>query len=522
MNSVVRSSSSSAFYTIQAMQRVSPLRCFSARPGGEVELHAGKQLSRPSERVKLNQTHWANIVKRFPKTNWSRVEPTGLINWSAAKYEFDGLAKIHTRSYDTNVLVEIRDVRLPASSHHPSFTRLAKHRTHLIAYTHADLIDAETCDKVEQWTNKIWPNSRSIFVDTRVEGRTDRLHHFDQMLDGLLFYIEQSAHNFALTVGCPNVGKSSVLMALLRLAKQRGIIPKNSIKTRRTTKKSKTTKGHTPSVEDVPGKTREITEYLLRDNPKAFFMDVPGITPPPYFFEDRPEAWFGFGATNLLPLQQDMLEHVELQKQFCEYVLHCANRDGVFLYVDKLNLDKPTNDIDECLSTLANNYVGKLDEQELTLKRCGTFLKLYNTGNFGSLVLDDMNNFGWRPYARKREEGQDSDDVDEFEKKGRLSYEDALKYLYGLENLDSLNDLRSRRATGTTERPKIKQSRSHVQSKRGPNPNNLGGIGRKGEYNRKSSSAGTAEQPKRMKKGSHRSDGNNSGMTPGRNTRKNR
>lgn len=367
---------------------------------GEDEWHLGKQLSRASEGVTSNKNKWAEIVKTFPVTKWNKIHPTGLDKLTGAAYELKGLAKIHERSYDAKVLVEIRDVRVPAASHHLSFTRLARHRTHLIAYTHADLIDEETRDRVERWTNKIWPESRIIFVDTRVDGRNDTLHHFDDMLDGLLSCIERSSQNFALMVGVPNVGKSSVLMALLRLARQRGIIPKKIFKTRASPKKSNTKKGQRPGVEDVPGKTREITEYLLRDKPRAFFMDVPGITPPPDFFKERSDAWFGFGATNLLPLKEDALEDIELQKQFCSYILHCANRDSVFHYVDKLKLSEPTNDIDECLSRLSNKYKGKLDEDMLTLKRCQTFLKLYNTGNLGPLILDDMSNFEWRPYVR--------------------------------------------------------------------------------------------------------------------------
>ena len=149
------------------------VRCSSLQSDtNPAEHHIGKQLSRPSKRVLESHKEWAAIAKRFPKRNWRDVEPIGLNAWSAAKYEHTGLAKIHKRSYDANVLVEIRDVRVPASSHHPSFTRLAKHRTHLIAYTHADLIDEETRDKVEDWTNTIWPESQTIFVDTRADSRT--------------------------------------------------------------------------------------------------------------------------------------------------------------------------------------------------------------------------------------------------------------------------------------------------------------------------------------------------------------
>ena len=404
MNSITRTARACHQVTLaQQMHLPYQRKCFSVHTN-ESDVHIGKQLSRPSERVLSNRKNWSTIVSNFPKTKWSQVKPIGLNEWSAAAYEHQGLQKIHKRSFDARVLLEIRDVRVPASSHHPSFTRLARHRTHLIAYTHADLIDAKTRDRVETWTSRIWPDSKIAFIDTRVYSENNFLPHFDEMLDGLLYQIECSSQNFALTVGCANVGKSSVLMSLLRRGKQRGLIPKSSVKTRVSKSKSNTRKGINPPVEDVPGKTREITEYLLREKPRAFFMDVPGITPPPYFFEERPEAWFGLGAANLLPLQEKSVKNVELQKQFCNYVLHCANRDGVFNYVDKLHLDAPTNDIDEVLSKLANSvrYGGRhWTEERLTLKRCENFLKLYNTGNLGSLVLDNMSDFRWRPFHDK-------------------------------------------------------------------------------------------------------------------------
>ncbi len=111
-------------------------------------------------------------------------------------------------------------------------------------------------------------------------------------------------------------------------------------------------------------------------------MDVPGITPPPYYFEERPEAWYGFfGATDLTPLLKGGARDVEMHKKFCHYVLHCANRDGIFQYVDKFRMDGLTNDVDDVLCRLSNRYKGKLgeDSDELWLKRCETFLKLFNT-----------------------------------------------------------------------------------------------------------------------------------------------
>ena len=415
--------------------------------------HIARQLSKPSDTVKAKHKAWSKIASKFQIGYSKQQHENGLDYYNFAPYEDKGLAKIHTRSFDANVLLEIRDVRVPASSHHPSFTRLARHRTHLICYTHADLIDDRTRDKVEQWTLKYWPKSQSVFVDTRAEKqRNDEVHYFDELLDTLLDTMDKRGGNAtALTVGVANVGKSSVLQALLRLCKSRDMIPK--VKVRISQKKKGTKKASMPGILDTPGKTREITDYLLRDKPRAFFVDVPGITPPLFLFKERPAAWFAFGAVNLLPLGKNAADDIELHKSFCNYILTCANRDRVFVYVDKLGLDEPTNNVDDALSQLANGSKYKnLDEDKLWLKRCELFLKLYNTGNFGSLVLDDLKK-PWKPFTfkdehfkEKRSYNDDDDEEDEYySRRDGRGADRGSKRQHGRRNRDESFGRRSKR-----------------------------------------------------------------------------
>jgi len=150
------------------------------------------------------------------------------------RYEHEALKQLHKLSYDSNVLLEIRDVRLPASTHHPSFTRLAEHRRHLICYTHADMIDERTRDDVAEWTRKSWPDSDAFFRDTRQHRGADA---FAPLYYWIVNAMEESGGmNCALTTGVANTGKSSVLLSLLKYAKKQKYIPKTSRSSKISTK----------------------------------------------------------------------------------------------------------------------------------------------------------------------------------------------------------------------------------------------------------------------------------------------
>jgi ribosome biogenesis GTPase A len=364
--------------------------------------HIGRQLSKPPEWSPKEFASFQRKVKSFEGTSWMFPRQARHMR---ADYEFRALQNIHTRSFQANVLIEIRDVRLPATSHHPSFTRLAKHRTHLICYTHADLLDTNTRDKVSQWTQDSFPDASWHFVDAN-QSRGDK-EAFLPVLAWIANAVDKAGGiNCALTVGVPNTGKSSVLQALLRTAKHLEWIPKQTqalplVNIRKSKQRAKGSPKKTPppAIEDKPGKTRELTEYLLRGKPRLYFLDVPGVTHPHFYFEERPESWYGMGASNLLLLSKDQQQNPDLFRAFCDYVLHCANRDHVFDYVAKLQLENgPTDDIDEVLGKLSNKYADTMPPKKLLMRRSQTFLKLYNTGNLGPILMDDVS----KPFEKFR------------------------------------------------------------------------------------------------------------------------
>lgn len=383
------------------LERISVLqrRSFGERQHFEEEHHLARSLSK--QRLSPEQIEkWKRSLPR-PKSNVWKLSAEWLTRQPG--YELDALEEIHKRSHNgANVLLEIRDARLPASCHHPSFTRLAKHRRHLICYTHADLLDTTTRDEIEQWTMRNWPQSRPIFVDTR-ENRPDL--QFDIVYDSLLSHLEErGGKNVALTVGCANTGKSSLLLALLRTAKARGDIPKRTKEavTTNNNKKKTLQKTQPIAITDKPGKTRVLTEYLLRETPRTYFLDVPGVSPPPFFFAERPQAWYAFGAANLLPPNSRLDNDLHVRISLCDYVLYAMNRDGCFEYVSRLQLDGPTDDINVVLEHVPTRHVSNDDPETALLKRCANFLKYFSTGNFGPVVLDDLSQ-PYQPFVFRNE-----------------------------------------------------------------------------------------------------------------------
>lgn len=139
-----------------------------------------------------------------------------------------------------------------------------------------------------------------------------------------------------------------------------------------------------PSILNKPGHTKELEQYLLRDKPRAYCLDVPGITPPPDLFIERPEAWYALAASGCLPLSQSDGDFEGLAR-ICSYILYALNRDRSFGYVKKLGLKGPTADIHEIIG---GGYGGMHGEGFGI--RPTSFIKLFRTGNFGPALLDDL------------------------------------------------------------------------------------------------------------------------------------
>ncbi len=154
-----------------------------------------------------------------------------------------------------DVIIEVRDARLPLSSSYANIEKLLGDKPRLLLLNKADLVDkaelAKWCEYLKRTTNcqvivteAKGNNELSAVVKTAVELSEPRIQAL--MAKGLL---RRPAR--AMVVGMPNVGKSSVINKL--------------------TKSSKTKIGAKAGV------TRQ--QQWVRINPKLELLDTPGIIP---------------------------------------------------------------------------------------------------------------------------------------------------------------------------------------------------------------------------------------------------
>jgi ribosome biogenesis GTPase A len=356
---------------------------------------------------------WTKLTKSFIEFNEPVTFKTGF-----RSFEKNGLEQLHALSYQHNTVLEIRDVRIPNSSHHPSLTRLCKHRNHMICYTHSDLLSEEDVQKVREWTSREWPDASYMFLDVR-ESRSDFREHYDfytwitSTLDAV------GGENCALTFGIPNVGKSAALLGLLRWNKKVMI-------RKETGAGKKVGRGYKPEIEDRPGKTKEIVQYVLRDKPRLYCLDVPGLTPPAYYFLEYPDSFYGLCAAGCLdmgrkPSKGKVLEYRDgdyenLLRPTVAYALERMNKAGNFRYVKKIGLSQPTDDpqvaIRACVAGKAlRKKVGREEWQtyhfdmDTMVGAARRFLHLLGNGNFGSVILDDLGKKHHGFYASKKKSG---------------------------------------------------------------------------------------------------------------------
>uniref|UniRef100_A0A087XMK5 Mitochondrial ribosome-associated GTPase 1 n=4 Tax=Poecilia TaxID=8080 RepID=A0A087XMK5_POEFO len=138
------------------------------------------------------------------------------------------------------------------------------------------------------------------------------------------FNREENRDYCLMVIGVPNVGKSSLINAL-----------------RRTNVK----KGRASRVGGEPGITKAVlTKIQVSERPLMYLLDTPGVLPPKI---ESVETGMK------LALCGTILDHLVGEDVIADYLLFSLNRLGKFGYVEKYDLQEPSDDIQHVLKRIA-------------------------------------------------------------------------------------------------------------------------------------------------------------------------
>eukprot|EP01083_Nonionella_stella_P162692 534314_1 len=300
---------------------------------------------------------------------------------------------------NTNLVIEIRDARIPASSEHPHFDTLLQNKPKLVVFNKADLLNTKHKNKLNEWimakNENRSNNERFIMIsDARDEHRitngklvlqklqeiTEELRLSNHLLSAPIHNLNgNNACSMIGVLGYPNVGKSTIINLLRKFYHKRD----------------------SAVVGKMAGVTKHITYFKISQD--MYLLDTPGIFLP--------------GDNNNTDIQELMklsicgciADHVVGCEYVADYILYRLNLHKNYLYLKYCNkqfVNKPCDDVDAVLNAIAhhkhycnpkkyltktfdpekNKYV-ETYEQHLT---ASYLIDLYRNGKLDHCVLDQI------------------------------------------------------------------------------------------------------------------------------------
>jgi ribosome biogenesis GTPase A len=162
-----------------------------------------------------------------------------------------------------DVVIEVRDARIPLASHHPKMKYWVEGRSHLLVLNRMDMISSRAQSKLLQWFNQ--HDSTVYFTDAQSGKGVQAVLKAAQAAGDRVNQKRRSRGMLprpvrAVVIGFPNVGKSALIN---RLLKRRAAESANR-----------------------PGVTRQLRWIRISD--QIELLDTPGILPP--LLDDRDAA----------------------------------------------------------------------------------------------------------------------------------------------------------------------------------------------------------------------------------------
>jgi len=272
-----------------------------------------------------------------------------------------GMREMQRRLADCDCVVEVHDARLPFSGRNPKFDMLQP-KPRLLVLNKADLTDSQQLARAV----KVLKRSGQHVIPAVCGGR--KQEGIRRVLPALLHLVDQTVlqrekpYMRILVAGMPNVGKSTFVNALRRAFTDRGSCAPTG---------------------DRPGVTRAVqNDIIVNEDPPIYVLDTPGVMLPKIEDQD-----LGMKLAMIGTLRDDVVG----EELLADYTLFTLNRMRNFHYVDRFNLEGPSDEIDVVLDGIARRIGALGSGGSPSHDRAARHLLLcLRQGKLGKLVLDEL------------------------------------------------------------------------------------------------------------------------------------
>uniref|UniRef100_A0A8C9HA71 G domain-containing protein n=1 Tax=Piliocolobus tephrosceles TaxID=591936 RepID=A0A8C9HA71_9PRIM len=280
-----------------------------------------------------------------------------------------------------DVIIEVRDARLPFTSTNEFMIDNIKkkvqnnsNKKYIVVLNKVDLVSKKIALKAKSLIEEQTNNTICLLTSAKNNKNISKIRDICKQIKPKF----KSFGIFAIVLGLPNVGKSSIINSF------KNITYNLSKYGHKNNKIAYEVNGKHVKTNVLAGTTKIIEQYKVSNNPLLYLIDTPGIYLPKMNDKEITLKLSAIGNT---------LEYKYDHMYVGDYVLFILNKYKYYNYVKLLGLQYPTNDI---------RYVSNIIATKLNLLRnytyldinggCRYFIDMFKLGLLGHVCLDTVPN----------------------------------------------------------------------------------------------------------------------------------
>lgn len=285
------------------------------------------------------------------------------INWYPG-HMANATKTIMNQMSEVDLIIEVRDFRLPFSSSNPVLDALGAKKRRLVVMNKTDLGNMNMKHRIEQVFQE---QNQPLIFTTANRGGSKIKQVIEWCQDNSASQFKLTGGTIILIVGLPNVGKSSLINAFRKHSTSDKLAQSRRM----------------AIVGDKPGVTRRVDMIKINHRPSIFVLDTPGVMMPKI---TNPELGMRLALIGAI---KDEIVGVEL---LAEYMLRILNQQSTTKpYQTYLQLENQVEDIFELFRIVErrSGAIGKSEEDRQILA-AKYLLAAFRKGDLGKFTLDQL------------------------------------------------------------------------------------------------------------------------------------